>query len=161
MPKNPKAGRLKLLQFPEKTSISSSKTWPTSTETMENSGTRSSNSSATSTTSEQPETWRPQSDHMVVTAEQVPQFMVETSKLFQMALNSEIETLVLVGMEHAESDPALGQEIEAQTALLTVAKIVARQMQEKYAAILHQSQPQLWLPDTSLSTPGRGRNSDA
>lgn len=154
MPKNPKAGHLKLLAPHNTNSTSSAASSEISPPTSKNSDT-------TSTTSEQPETWRPQSDHMVVTAEQVPQFMVETSKLFQMALNSEIETLVLVGMEHAESDPALGQEIEAQTALLTVAKMVARQMQAKYAAILHQSQPQLWLPDTSLSTPGRGRNSDA
>lgn len=135
---------------------------PTSSQDSASSTATSNHSDAKSPTSGQPEHWRPQSDHMVVQPGMVPQFMIETAKLFQLCVNLEIEALsaeaemVLKG----SNDPRLPLTLDANRSILILAFNTAQQIQEKYAEMMQPDPPQLWLPDTSLSTPIPVRNSD-
>lgn len=127
----------------------------------------SNGSSETSQTSEQPEPWRPQSDNMVVNPEQIPAFMVEAAKLFQHALASEVSLLndmmmsIIVqdenvdGIIHDPRDRAIWRELQDNLAMLTLADLVARQIQVKYAEVVKTSRPQLWVPEPGMTIPVR------
>lgn len=119
---------------------------------------QSSESSENSQTTEQHEPWRPQSDNMVVASEQVPAFMVEVSKLFQMAINSEIGVLGAVVAQEIQDNPEdpVPEDLENQLSILTLARMVSRQMQVKYAAMIQASHPQLWTPDQGIIPVTRG-----
>lgn len=151
--------RIRLLK---NSSTSSSASTPPSPSESSSLNESSPTSNDPSPTSEQPEHWRPQSDNMSVPPELIPQFMIETAKLFQLVLNLEIEAISAEAATSWEGnqDPRLPLAMEASRSMLILSFSLAQQIQEKYAAMIQQDQPQLWLPDTSLSTPIPVRNSD-